>query len=407
MGGDKKYSGYKSYQYLDKGVDYRDFKLANEVGRAESSHVIPLSKSEKQRVERVLKKCIVISLHDHPSIMPAVMSEVPEYWREGRQRMAYEGLSISGLDAVFDNLMDGTCCIVSKMGWKWNDVIYDLGMRLGDIAHQDLVIRGEKVEDILMAHDEGKIAIIPSLEAATMVENEVDRIDILYGLGVRMMGITYSWSNMLGSGKQEERDGGLTHFGHKVVKRMNQIGMAIDISHCGDRTALDVIEASVKPVFITHSGAKALCTEGMSNLRKMASDEVIINCAQRGGLIGIEAAPPQTITKKHPEQSVDSLMEHFEYCRDLVGIDHVAFGPDLLFGDQVGVGQVGIDHGLWPGSVESNTIEEVEPSEGLENPSETFANITRWLVRHGYSNHQIEEAIGGNILRVLKEVWWI
>jgi len=84
-----------------------------------------------------------------------------------------------------------------------------------------------------------------------MIENELDRIEILYGFGVRVMGIAYSESNALGSGLKEPRDGGLTSFGHRAVERMNKVGIAIDCSHCGDQTSLDAIEASTKPA-LTH-----------------------------------------------------------------------------------------------------------------------------------------------------------
>jgi len=401
MGKYKKYSGYKSYQYLDKGVDYKDFELAKEIGRVKS-YIIPLSKSEEERVEKILEKSIVISLHDHPGIfLPKDLNQIFQYMREGREHTGYKGLSVSGLDAVFDNLMDGAAIITSKMGWKWSDIIYNLGMKLSDIAHQDFIIKGKEVKDILRAHNEGKIAIILSLEAATMIENEVDRIEILYGFGVRMMGITYCESNALGSGQEEERDGGLTHFGRKAVERMNKVGMAIDVAHCGDRTALDVIEASKKPVFITHSGARALCTDDMPNFRRTAPDESIIRCAEKGGVIGIEAAPHQTITKKHQEHTIESVMEHFEYCKEIVGIDHVAFGPDTIFGDHVGL------HDAFSEilTITPSKIKKVEFVKGLENPSENFPNIIRWLVKHGYSDQEIEKVIGGNILQVLKEVW--
>ena len=82
---------------------------------------------------------------------------------------------------------------------------------------------------------------------------------MLYGLGVRVMGITYSESNGLGSGLREVNDGGLTQFGKQVVRRMNQLGMTIDTSHCGDKTAADAIQASDRPTFITHVGARAPC----------------------------------------------------------------------------------------------------------------------------------------------------
>lgn len=90
--------------------------------------------------------------------------------------------------------MDGVCTITSNSGWKWDDILIDLGMRLCDLAHQDFVIKCEKVEDICRAKSEGKVALIPTLEGAAPIENELDRIDILYGFGIRLMGITYSES---------------------------------------------------------------------------------------------------------------------------------------------------------------------------------------------------------------------
>ena len=148
MGIPKRYSGYKSYQYLEAGKDYKLFNLAKEIGRVEP-YELPLSKAEEERVKRIAEKFIVISLHDHPVAWTEDMTEVFDYNREGRHFTAYEGLSTSCLDAVFDNLMDGVCTITSKGGWKWSDVLYDLGMRLCDLAHQDFIIQCKKVEDIL------------------------------------------------------------------------------------------------------------------------------------------------------------------------------------------------------------------------------------------------------------------
>ena len=406
MGKNKKYSGYRAYQYLEAGVDYKPFKLAKGIGRVEA-YWVPLSKVEEERAEGLLEKCVVVSMHDHPVLFPEDMSQLVEYQREGREFLAYEDLSRSCLDAVFDNMMNGTAYITSKAGWKWGDVIYDLGMRLCDLAHQDFVIKCEKVEDILEAHRTGRIALIPSLESATPIENEVDRIDILYGLGVRMMGIVYSESNALGSGLREPRDGGLTDFGYDCVKRMNKIGMAIDVSHAGDQTALDTIEASDKPIMISHAGARAL-----NGTARMFPDEVLTALAERDGVIGIEAAPHTTYTRNHPEHSIESYMEHMEYCIELMGIDHVGAGPDTLYGDHVALhgvwfGQTGRGHYPRPrtreGVVEPRRVEYVR---GLENPSECLINITRWLVKHGYSDQEIEKLIGGNALRLLRRVWW-
>src|SRR5207237_9125998 len=137
----------------------------------------------------------------------------------------------------------------SKAGWTWDHIVYGLGMRMGEIAHQEFVIRGESLDDITRAKENGQIEFIASLEAATAIENEVDRLDILYGLGIRSSGIAYSEANTLGSGLKETRDGGLTEFGRQAVRRMNKLGIAIDVSHSGDQTSLDTIQASEKPIF--------------------------------------------------------------------------------------------------------------------------------------------------------------
>jgi len=396
----KKYEGYKSFQYLEAGIDYKAFKLAQEIGRV-PEFKYPVSADEEARVQKIFNENVTISLHDHMFVTPDNLEEIWEYRRWGRDVTGYEGLSVSGLDAVFDNLMNGTAMITSRSGWKWDDIIYDLGIRLSDIAHQDMVIVGHRVSDILHAKEDGRVAFIPSLEASTMIENELDRLDILHGLGVRCMGIAYSEGNQLGYGLKERRDGGLTDFGRKAVKRMNKLGMAIDVSHSGDQTSLDTIEESDLPIFITHAGARSLW-----NSNRLKPDNIIKACAEKGGVIGIEAAPHTTLTKKNIHHNIESYMEHFEYCVNLVGIDHVAFGPDVLFGDHVGLHHVFAAALSIAAAHGKKEFDEVEYVEGMESPVEAFPNIVRWLVKHGYTDTDIQKVVGGNILRVLNDVWY-
>jgi membrane dipeptidase len=328
------------------------------------------------------------------------MGQLRDHIRTGREPTGYEGLARSGLTAVFDNGMDGTCCISSDAGWKYTDVLFDLGVRMADIAHQDFVIKAETIKDIEYAKETGRVAHIFALEAATMIENEVDRIDVLYGFGVRQMGIAYSEANMLGSGLKERGDGGLTYFGERAVRRMNKLGVAIDISHSGDQTCLDVARASTKPIFITHAGARAVWPTA-----RMRTDETIKAVAEKGGVIGIEAAPHTTLSPQHPLHSIESVMDHFVYCVDLVGIEHVSFGPDTLFGDHVGLHHAfaaNLSLGQAHGTVDYTEVPYVD---GLENPAEGFHNIIGWLVKHGYSDDEIRAVVGGNTMRVLKEVW--
>ena len=412
MGGSKRYSGYRAYKYLEPGVDYRLFKLRNWF-KEEWAYTVPLSKTEEERAEAAIEKNIVIDLHEHPCLYPEDIREASELSREGREFMAYEALSLSGLDCVFDNLLDGSSNIYTKHAWDWMSTVHDLGMRLCDIAHQDFVIQCKGVEDIEVAFETGRLAWVPVLESASCIENEVDRIDVLYGLGLRSMGICYSESNMLGSGLREQKDGGLTDFGYDCVKRMNKIGMLIDISHTGDRTALDTIDASEKPVVISHCGARTL-----TNSARMFPDEVLQATAERGGVLGVETAGFGLRTEKHPEGDLEGYMEHIEYCIDLMGIDHVGCGPDTLYGDHAGLYRAGAErrrHGGFghyerphppPTQFDSaRLVEEVEYIRGLENPTECLRNVVRWMVKHGYSDGEIAKIVGGNALRLLKKAW--
>jgi membrane dipeptidase len=395
----KRYTGYRSYEYLEEGRDYEAFELVPEFGRV-PPYDLGLNEEQTRRTEQLLNDSIVISLHEHPTVCPVDVGELTLLARSGRERTGFAGLAQSGMTCVFDNFMDGTCVITSNGGWKWTDVIHDIGMRLCDIAHQDHVKVATRVADIHAAKSDGRIALVAALEASTMIENELDRIEVLYGFGVRQMGIAYSEANCLGAGLKERRDGGLTAFGRAAVERMNKVGMSIDVSHSGDVTSMDTIELSTKPIFITHAGAR-----GVWDSNRMKPDDVIRACAERGGVIGLEAAPHTTLSKEHPDHSIESVMDHFKYIVDLVGIDHLAFGPDTFWGDHVGLHHVFASYMSINEAQGEKEFEEVEYVAGLENPTEVFWNITGWLVKNGYSDSEIQKVLGGNILRVLDEVW--
>lgn len=394
----KKYDNYTAYAYLEAGADYKEFELAKQIGRV-PAYELNLTAEQVDRVSRIMQDEIVFSLHEHAIVLPEDGAEIRRYNRTGRQRTGYEGLSRSGLTAVIDNFMAGASCVTSENGWKWDDMIYALGFRLADLAKQNFVVHATSVADIHAAKANGQLALVAGLECSSMIENELDRIDMLYGFGVRQLGIAYSQANMLGSGLSERSDGGLTNFGRKAVERMNKLGMLIDVSHSGDQTSLDAIEHSAVPVMITHAGARAVWP-----IDRMKPDDVIIACAERGGLIGLEAAPHTTISPDHLEHSLDSVMDHFTYCVDLVGIDHVSFGPDTMFGDHVAVHKAyASNYAQKPDAERGHPL--IEYVDGLENPAESFTNITGWLVKHGYSDVDIAKVLGGNALRILEEVW--
>ncbi len=342
----------------------------------------------------------MISLHDHPVRFPADMNQTPAYNRTGRQHAAYAGMRDSGLNIIFDNLMDGTACVTGSAPWRWNDIITDLGMRLADLAHApgfDLI---KTVADIDAARAAGTVGLVFGLEAATPIENELDRLDVLYGLGIRQIGIAYSDANTLGSGLSEPSDGGLTAFGHRAVTRMNQLGLAIDLSHSSDRTALDACAQSAKPLLITHAGARAVWAT--------RADEAGFGAAggRRDGRSDrhVGGAAHQRCRIRTPGTRLESVMDHFLYCADLVGLEHVAFGPDTLYGDHVALHRT-FAHLLSLAAMGGPPYEPVGYVDGLENPTENFANICDWLVARGFSDAEIAAVLGGNIYRALEEIW--
>jgi membrane dipeptidase len=388
---------YSAYSYLHAG-DIPRFELAPEFGRV-PPYPARLAAAEAERAHALLRDSLVISLHDHPVRFPLRMEQTPQYNRTGRQHAAYAGLAASGLTVVFDNMMDGTACVTGNAPWRWNDIITDLGMRQADLAHAHGFMVVRTVADIDEARRTGRVGLVFGLEAATPIENEIDRLDVLYGLGLRQIGIAYSDANALGSGLSEVTDGGLTAFGRRAVTRMNQLGLAIDVSHSSDRTALDVCEHSEQPVFITHAGARAVW-----DTPRMKPDDVLRAVARTGGVIGMSAAPHTTLSGAHPRHTIESVMDHFRYCVELVGLEHVAFGPDTLYGDHVQLHQI-FAHLLSLAAARGPSFDPVSYVAGLENPTENFGNICGWLVQHGFDDDEIRAVIGGNVYRTLQAVW--
>ena len=402
LGKDKKWDGYTSWSYLEADIDYYAYELERQVGRV-PPYDFGLTKDQEDRVKSIIESNIVIDLHEHLDVFPA--EPLP---RQARTRVftGYEGIAASGCDVIFDN------CVCSTM----DRAIEFLGMRQCDYDHQGFVVVARTVDDVKRAFKEGRVAIVNTLEQASAIDRDVDKIDLLYGLGARSMGIVYSENNTLGSGLSELGDGGLTDLGYDAVKRMNKTGVIIDVSHAGDMTAMDTVEASGKPLLISHVGSRTLTDNA-----RMLPDDVLQACTEKGGVVGVEVAGFAPRTKKHPEASIECLLEHLEYLMDLLGVDHVGAGPDTLWGDHQGLyrqgplGTVnkpkGKGHHQRPRPPDmpevfdsGEMVRDLDYVKGLESPTD-FSNIARGLVRDGYSDEEIAKVMGLNGLRVIEACW--
>ncbi|MCI2265160.1 dipeptidase [Sediminivirga luteola] len=395
----ERWNGYRPYEYLPDDAMTR-FEFAPQIGREPGASIV-WDPAVEERARAFEESHTIVSAHDHLSLRPADPSDFAAYRRQGREATPYEGIARSNVDVFFDGGPAAVSMIRSHAPFDWDDAVADLAMRQSDWAHQGLV-RTVKTFGEATARTPDQVGVVLTLEAATPIGNDLDRLDVLYGMGLRLCGVVYSESNQLGSGLAESGDAGLTALGKRAVRRMNELGIMIDVSHSGDQTALDAVRYSSQPVSITHAGSRALWPTA-----RMKPDDVIRAVAQSGGIIGVEAAPHTTVSPQHPRHSLDSVMDHIEYCIELVGIDHVAFGPDTNYGDHVAWHHTfaplfGKDDG---GAEPLPPHEEVPYVTGCENPTEATGNMIRWLFSKGYREDEIAKLAGGNMLRVAADVW--
>lgn len=376
------------------------YELVPEIGRV-PEYVIPLSKTQEERVEELLEEGYFIDLHQHPLLLTKNLDELTRYFRSHRLKYGYEGLAHGRWTAV--------CNVVSlSRRGRWSDlppqrgeiptlfedIIVELGFMLEDLEkHADKAIRVSRTDDIVRAKKEGKLAIMPTLEHLA-IENVLDRVDLYYGFGVREAGLTYTYRTYIGDGQSERYDSGLSEFGLDVVQRMNEVGMLIDLAHTGFTTSMDTIEASKDPVVYSHAGAFTL-----RPTKRQRKDEELKAMAEKGGMIGVLAVPNSLTDNK--EQGIDDVLKHLDYLVKLIGIDHVGVGTDIMFGDHVGLHRQllfkqmqkgGMMHGL-----------EAPYMKGIESPAEGF-NYIRGMVRDGYSDAEIMKVMGDNAMRVFRRV---
>jgi membrane dipeptidase len=239
------------------------------------------------------------------------------------------------------------------------------------------------------------VGVIFGFQNGTPFEDEVGFIALFARLGVRVVQPAYMTQNLIGAGCLEPRDGGLTAFGRDVVRELNDQRVAIDLSHCGPRTTLDVIDVSSAPVLFTHANPRAL----VDNPRNKSDDELRA-LAARGGVVGAVAfrsflAPPTR------DATLDDLLRHIDYLVELLGPDHVAVATDFTEGREEGF----LDRAFGRNAPAGVTPDWpwVGPV-GFESVDE-FPNVTRGLVARGYDGETIRKILGANLVRVLGEAW--
>jgi membrane dipeptidase len=257
-------------------------------------------------------------------------------------------------------------------------------------------MRIDSAGDLARINDSGKIGILLGLQNASHFRRP-DDVEFFYGLGQRVAQLTYNSRNRIGNGATERRDDGISHFGISIVERMNETGMVIDVSHCGDRTTMDAFELSAQPVLITHSNCRAL----VPGHPRCKPDEAIRAMARSGGVMGITGVR-NFVTNEEPT-TIEHVIDHFDHVRDLVGIEYVGVGSDMDL-DGYDALPDDVQERLRAGYADSYSFRDRIDIEGLDHPQRMF-DLTEGLVRRGYTDAHIESVLGGNFARVLSEIW--
>ena len=366
------------------------FKLAAQVGRVPSM-VVPLDREQQVRFERLMDTLVMIDLHEHPQVLTDDIAQLHDYFRSRDYAWGYDAVRAGGWTAICTaNVLSAGAYASEGSYIEFSDLVTEIALMLADLAKQDSsVTRIAHAQDILDAKQRGAIGFLPTVEHLAMGA-VLHHIDVLYGLGVRLAGLTYSRKTYVGDGQFERTDCGLSDLGVAAVERMNDLGMIVDLSHAGTRTALEAIEHSRVPVVFSHNAAKAVWPTNRTR-----GDEELLACAQKGGVIGVTAVPNSLIDDPH--QDITCVLDHYDYLVKLVGIDHVAIGTDTLVGDHVGF------HKLHMGRDTAGRQFPAEYLSGLESPADG-KNIIRGLIARGYTDEQIRKIAGDNVLDLLRRV---
>lgn len=377
-------------------------------------------KKFEKKVQRVHDKCLTVDTHcDTPMQMIKPGFNIRDEHKAPKSRVDLPRMKSGGLDAMFFAAFTGQKPRTEENYTK----AYSITNQMIDSLHSmvkrnsDLVTLALKADDLSKIEKTGKRAVYIGLENGFPIAKDLSRIEEFYKRGVRYITLCHSYHNDIcdsSSDTKPAEHNGVSEFGKQVIAEMNRLGMMIDISHASDKSFFDAVAWSKAPVIASHSSVRSVATHN----RNM-SDEMIKKLAEKGGVIQIcllddyikepdttsvkykrmrqvlkkyrEGASKMTDAERevlskewdeveamNPEKlpTVNDLVNHIDYVKNLVGVDFVGIGSDFDGGG------------------------------GLRDCTDVsqFPNITRELLKRGYTEKDIRKIWGGNLLRVFRAV---
>lgn len=305
-------------------------------------------------------------------------------------REIFEQMREGGVDAVHATLVyhETTRETLSRMG-EWN--------RRFD-AHADLIMPVRQPADILRAQQQGRVGIFLGAQNCSPIEDDIDMVAVMRDLGLLIMQLTYNNQSLLACGCYEAEDSGITRFGRQVIGEMNRVGMVIDMSHSGERSTLEAIELSSRPVIISHANPAA-----WHPAKRNKSDRVLKAIAECDGLLGFSAYPFHL--KNGPDCTLAEYCEMIARTADLMGVEHLGIGTDLCQNQPTSVLEW-MRNGRW--SKEMDYGEGSAANAGWPAPlpwlrdSRDFPNLIGGLREVGFSESEVAGIMGHNWVALLE-----
>ena len=260
----------------------------------------------------------------------------------------------------------------------------------------DRLLKITRGADIAEARRSGRAGVLLGFQNATIVESDVRNVDVLHAAGTRCIQLTYNARNLLGDGCTEPANAGLSQFGIAVVERMNQLGVVVDLSHCGEATSRDGIQFSKQPAAFTHTMCKALYDHVRAK-----SDELLKAISNKGGMTGI--ATLGYFIGPSPDTSLDDYLRHVDHAVKVAGIDHVGLASDYSIR---GIGATHTRESWYVPRLSSFPPEyrvRWPPWIKELDVPERFRNIAHGLAKRGYTSAEIDKLVGGNWVRYFTE----
>jgi len=347
------------------------------------------SREYSERAMRLVRESLVIDMLDQFLYRRDQADKVQAWFSKPGAFTAadFERFRDSGINAI--NVGDGADSREDaiRLFGEWNSFI---------AQYPDWLLRIGAGADFMKAKTSGRYGLLLGMQNSNHF-TRVEDVDTFYGLGQRASQLTYNFRTLIGSGAFEPRDDGISEYGAKIVTRMNQVGMAVDCGHAGDRTMLDAFAISKQPVIISHGNCRAL----NPGHPRCVTDEAIQAMAKQGGVMGINFI--SFMVKDHEPTTVDDVIDHIDHVAQLVGIEHVGIGSDIGI-ESNDLGDPKVLEQILTTADKRYRVHHREAVAHLDHAKRTY-DLTDGLIRRKYTDDQIRLILGENWRRVLTGVW--